>query len=147
MNTSNTLKRLALAASLAFSGCSFFEDPYVASGTVGGAAGAGIGAGTGALVASNMVNGDVAQSALLGGAIGLPIGILAGVAYQSYQEQSQLDDNSQKIRENYEYIKRRQQEIDRTREEINEESFAIQPDKEMRSYIYTGPTIGMYLRP
>lgn len=132
---------------LGVSGCALFEDPYVASGTVGGVTGAGIGAGAGALIANNMVRGDVGESALVGSAIGLPVGVLAGVAYQAYQEESQLDDNSQKIRENYEYIKRRQQEIDRAREEINEDSFAIQPDKGMRSYIYTGPTIGVYLRP
>ena len=124
-----------------------FEDPYVASGTVGGTIGAGVGAGTGALIANNMVNGDIGESALIGGAIGLPVGILAGVAYQSYQEQSEEDDNSQKIRENYEYITRRQYEIDRTREAIIEDSFAIEPDKTLRTYIYTGPSIGMYARP
>ena len=138
---------LGFVALLGVSGCSLFEDPYVTSGTVGGVAGAGIGAGAGALIAESMVRGDVGESALVGGAIGLPLGILAGVAYQSYKEQRELDDNSQKIRENYEYIKRRQQEIDRTREEISEDSFAIKPDREMRTYIFTGPTIGMYLRP
>ena len=147
MTNRNSPMLLAFCAVLAFSGCSLFEDPYVASGTVGGAVGAGIGAGTGALIARNMVNGDIAESALIGGAIGLPVGILAGVAYRSYQEQSEVDDNSQMIRENYEYITRRQYEIDRTREAIVEDSFAIEPDKSLRTYIYTGPSIGTYGRP
>lgn len=136
----------AFSASMLLCSCAAFEDPYLRDGAIGGVGAAGIGAGAGALIASNMVNGDVGQSALVGGAIGLPVGIVAGVAYRSYVEQSQLDDYQRKIRENHEYIAGRQLEIDRLRGEIDEDSFAIEPDTALRSRIYTGPTIGMINR-
>jgi len=128
---------------LTFCGCAAFDDPYVRDGAVGGIGAAGIGAGAGALIARNMVNGDIGKSALVGGAIGLPVGIAAGVAYRSYVEQSRLDDNRARILENQEYIIGRQREIDRLRAEIDEESFAIEPDTSLRGYIYTGPTVGV----
>jgi hypothetical protein len=147
MKIGNTLKSLVLGLMLATTGCGMFADPYVADGTIGGLSGAGLGAGAGALVAMGMENGDIANSSLVGAAVGLPVGILLGVAYRSHIEQKILDENNEKIRQNYQYIMARQQEIEQVREDIREESFAIEPDRSLKSHIYTGATIGMYNRP
>ena len=82
-----------IIASLAIVGCSSFDDPYVQSGAIGGVTGAAVGAGSGALIGSAISNGDVAASAALGGAIGLPLGIIAGVAVQSYMDDSEIEEN------------------------------------------------------
>lgn len=146
MSMVKSLKILSLLLCLNFTGCATFYDPYFESGAVGGLVGAGVGAGGGALVGSAIANGDVAMSALLGGAVGLPLGILAGVAYRSHQEKSELEKNDEIIRTNYEYIMARQMEIDRLHEALTEDSFRILPNKELRSEIYTGSTIGTYNR-
>ncbi len=106
----------------------------------------GLGAGAGALVGSMISNGDVAKSALLGGAIGIPVGVLAGVAYRSHMEKKALEENEKIIKANYKYITARAVEIERLREKLTEDSFRIVPDKNLRADIYTGPTIGAYNR-
>ena len=139
-------KLLILTLSLCISACSFSNDPYYQYGTVGGLTGMGVGVGTGALVASLIANGDLAGSALLGGAVGLPLGILAGVAYRASLEKSELEENNELIKANAEYIMARQVEIDRQREELIDNSFRIQPNIALRDEIYTGATIGWYNR-
>jgi hypothetical protein len=53
-------------------GCS---SSYTTPVAVGGLGGAAAGAGTGAIIGAVIANGDVAASALMGGAIGLPVGL------------------------------------------------------------------------
>lgn len=139
-------KLLMFMFSFSMCSCSVFHDPYVAAGTAGGAVGSGLGAGMGAVIGSTMANGDIAASALVGGAVGLPLGILAGVGYRSYIEHKQISDNDDVIQENFKYITARQIEIERLREQLIEDSLKISPDKSLQSDIYTGPTIGTYNR-
>lgn len=138
------LRSLLIFALALCSGCAAPVSPYTKSGIAGGLIGGGLGAGTGAAVGSLISNGSVTQSALLGGAIGVPAGIIAGVSYRSYMEKRELRRNEKKISDNYEYIKTRQQEIDRTREDLIDESFAVLPDEELKEDLYDGPTIGTY---
>lgn len=118
------------------------NDPYVESGVVGGAAGTVIGAGTGAIIGATIANGDVAASALLGGAIGLPAGVLLGLAIHAHNEDSEIEANNKIIRENYTQIIQRQQQIDTLREEVENDYKSINLDEELRRDIYTGPTLG-----
>ena len=128
-------------------GCaSFFEDPYVQGGAVGGVAGAATGAATGAITASLISSGDVGASALLGTAIGAPVGVLLGVTYVYYAYQGELDGNNEEIMKNHQYITRRQKEIDELREDVAIDYQTIRPDKRRRDGVYTGPTIGTYNR-
>ncbi len=116
------------------------------SGLIGGVAGTALGAGTGALIGEAMSNGDVEESALLGGAIGLVSGIAIGAAVHHYQEQSLIDGNDAQIQSNMEYLQSSQREIDGLRENLEADSYAIQPDESRREYLYDGATVGQYRR-
>lgn len=124
-------------------GCAIFESPYAKSGAIGGASGALVGAGSGALIGAVIANGDIAASATLGAAIGLPAGILLGVAYQYYTEETELDENNSEIVQNYQYIVERQRQINELREEIAIDYQTIRVDRRARDQIYVGPTIGV----
>ena len=127
----------------ASSGCSSFHAAPLAVGTVGGAA---AGAGTGAIVGTLIANGDVAASALLGGAIGIPVGLAIGAIYDYNSEPSVQERNRAEIEANQEEIFARQRELDSLREDLRDETPGENPADSNREYHYNGPTLGNYYR-
>jgi uncharacterized membrane protein YebE (DUF533 family) len=126
-------------------GCSMSERSQQHA-LVGGAAGTVVGAGTGAAVGAAIANGDIATSALLGGAIGLPIGIVAGLAFQNMEEQSEINQNDSRIRANQSRIQSTQKEIEDYREKLLAESNDIEIDESKGEHKYIGPSLGNYYR-
>jgi hypothetical protein len=124
-------------------GCSTFHAEPLAIGTVGGAA---AGAGTGALIGAVIANGDVAASALLGGAIGIPVGLALGALYDYNSEPSVQERKEAEIRANQDEIFARQRELDALREELRNDSPGQNPSDAERHYHYNGPTYGNYYR-
>lgn len=124
------------------SGCGAHTDTLVQGGGIGVLAGAG----TGAIVGAVISNGDVAASALLGGAIGLPAGLIVAAVYDYHSERSVRERKLDEIKENQAQIFARQREIDTMREEIRNEGPTGLPDESLREREYTGPTIGNYYR-
>jgi hypothetical protein len=125
------------------SGCSSFHTEPLVMGSVGGAA---AGAGTGAIVGALIANGDVAMSALLGGAVGIPIGLAIGAIYDYHSEPTQRERNEVIIQKNQEDIFNRQRQLDDLREEIRNEGPHGNPNESDRHYHYNGPTYGSYYR-
>jgi|GEM_PF-4336991 len=72
--------------------------------TRSGISGAALGATTGVVVASLISRGDVAASALLGTAIGFPVGIVMALSYQRYLENSQIDKRNIEISNYAKYL-------------------------------------------
>lgn len=130
-------------AASTLSGCSTFHAEPLMIGTVGGAA---AGAGTGALVGALIANGDVAASALLGGAVGIPVGLALGALYDYNSEPSVQERKEAEIRANQDEIFARQRELDALREELRNDSPGQNPPDEERHYHYNGPTFGNYYR-
>lgn len=122
-------------------GCGGFHTAPLAVGTVGGAA---AGAGTGAIIGAVIANGDVAASALLGGAVGIPVGLALGAVYDYHSERSVGERKAEEIKENQSEIFARQREIDNLREEIRNEGPQGNPSDELREYQYGGPSVGSY---
>jgi hypothetical protein len=130
-------------AATSLSGCSTFHAEPLAIGTLGGAA---AGAGTGALVGTLIANGDVAASALLGGAVGIPVGLALGALYDYHSEPSVQERKEVEIRANQDEIFARQRELDALREEMRNDSPGQNPPDGERHYHYNGPTYGNYYR-
>jgi hypothetical protein len=126
-----------------FSGCSSFHAAPYAYGAVGGAA---AGAGTGALVGAVIANGDIAASALLGGAIGIPVGIALAALYDYNSEPSVQERNAVVIEQNQREIFSRQRELDALREDIRNDTPSYNPSEGDRYYHYSGETFGNYYR-
>ena len=125
------------------SGCSSFHATPLAVGTVGGAA---AGAGTGAIVGALIANGDVAASALLGGAVGIPIGLALGALYDYNSEQSVQARYQAEINANQEEIFARQRDLDALREQLRDQTPGYNPNDANRQYHYNGATFGNYYR-
>lgn len=142
MNTSIFARSIFLSALLALSACATSETATNA--TAGGLMGTAAGAGTGAIVGSVISNGDVGQSALLGGAIGLPVGILAGVAYSNHSQSVAIEDNQERIINNKLHIMQQDRELDYLRNKIRDDSSSktVQPDPSEIEYEYLGPSLG-----
>lgn len=135
----------ALCVLVAIAGCSTSNSQTgnTAIGGVGGAvAGAGLGAGIGAIIA----NGDIGASALLGTAIGLPVGLAVGYYYSETVEARELAVYENQVNDNHQEITDNQRRIEQLREELRDEGRAIQPDEHLRDYYYTGASIGTYRR-
>lgn len=122
-------------------GCGGFHTAPLAVGTVGGAA---AGAGTGAIIGAVIANGDVAASALLGGAIGIPVGLALGAVYDYNSEQSVGERKAEEIKQNQSEIFARQKQIESLREEVRNEGPQGNPTDELREYHYAGPSMGRY---
>lgn len=120
------------------SGCGYHATPLL----VGTAGGAAVGAGTGAIIGSCISGGDVAASALLGGAIGLPVGLAAGMIYDHYSAQSLTEIKINDIKTNQKEILARQREIDSLREEMQGDLPQGNPAEDRREYRYLGPALG-----
>jgi len=108
----------------------------------GGVTGAAVGAGTGALIGSAMSNGNVGQSALVGGAIGIPVGIVAGLAIHEIGQADDRNELDSAIEKNTDRIVSNQHEIETIRQEVTAEQASIHVSDERAGYVYDGPTIG-----
>lgn len=124
-------------------GCS---SSYTTPVAVGGLSGAAAGAGTGAIIGAVISNGDVAASALMGGAIGLPVGLALGALYHYNSATKVAERKGDTIRKNQEELFARQREIDALREEIKNEGYQGNPPESDRQYHYNGATLGNYYR-
>lgn len=125
-------------------GCSSAGTNVYQDAAVGGVGGTAVGAGTGAIIGSVISNGSVAKSALLGGAIGLPVGILAGVAYHNASVSGEIADNQEQIRMNREIILERERELEYLRGKIRDDSSSktVNPSQDRIQELYEGPTLG-----
>lgn len=133
---------LVAASSVLVSGCGV-STQSLAWGGLGGAA---AGAGTGAIIGTVIANGDVAASALLGGAIGLPVGIALG-AIIDYHSSARVEERRiVQIQHNQAELYSRQREIDRLREEIRDAGPTGNPPAEYHRYEYDGNTHGNWYR-
>jgi hypothetical protein len=136
------MKRLTLSALLSIvvlsTGCGFHAAP-LAEGAAGGTA---VGAGTGAIIGAVIANGDIGASALLGGAIGLPVGLAAAALYDYNSERTLKEIKIGDINRNQREIMARQREIDSLREELREEGPTGNPDESQKEYRYMGPSLG-----
>lgn len=139
------LSILVLCIALLSSGCSSsaFHAKPLAVGTVGGAA---AGAGTGAIVGALIANGDIAASAMLGGAVGIPVGLAIGMVYDYYSDRSISERNAVVIQKNQVEIYKRQRELDNLREQIRNDGPTGNPRESDRYYHYNGNTYGNYYR-
>ena len=113
----------------------------IATGAIGGVA---IGAGVGALVGSVIDNGDIAKSAMMGAGAGLAVGMAAGYAYQKIKIENEISDNRSDIESNREEILSKQQELDRMRAAVVEESRGIPVQRGPK--VYDGATLEVYYR-
>lgn len=125
------------------SGCSSFHAAPLAIGSVGGAA---AGAGTGALIGTVIANGDVAASALLGGAVGIPIGLALGALYDYNSEKSVSERKRVEINANQDEIFARQRQLDTLREQLRNDTPGYSPPDSERQYHYNGASFGNYYR-
>ena len=135
---SRTLLSALFCTAVLSSGCGYHAAP-LAVGSVGGAA---VGAGTGAIIGSVISGGDVAASALLGGAIGLPVGLAAGMIYDYYSQDTIREIKIEDIKNNQREILARQREIDSLREEIKSDIPDGNPPSDRQEYRYMGPSLG-----
>lgn len=145
MNLKRSFVSVCLGGIVAVSsiGCS---SSYTKPVAVGGLGGAAAGAGTGAIIGTVIANGDVAASALMGGAIGLPVGLALGALYHYNSEPKVAERKGEIIRKNQEEIFSRQRELDALREDIKNEAYQGNPPESQRHYHYNGNTFGNYYR-
>jgi|694.fasta_scaffold03396_19 hypothetical protein len=133
---------LVAGSSLLVSGCGVSGES-LAYGSLGGAA---AGAGTGAIIGTVIANGDVATSALLGGAIGIPVGIALGAIIDYHSDARVTERRTAKIQKNQAEIYDRQRELDRLRDEIRDAGPTGNPPKDLQRYEYDGNTLGNWYR-
>lgn len=133
---SKTIFSALLCTAVLSSGCGFHAAP-LATGAVGGTA---VGAGTGAIIGAVIANGDIGASALLGGAIGLPVGLAAAAIYDYHSERTMKEIQIAQLKINQKAIYERQKEIDALRESLRSEAPQGNPMEEREEYIYRGPS-------
>lgn len=133
----STLLKFLLPTLTLFTACGP-QAAIIETGFLGGVAGAG----TGAIIGSLISNGDVAASAGLGAAVGVPLAIGANLMYTSYSISKAAEERSEAIRANQQYIYEAQKEIDRRRNQIRAEAPG-EPDPALEGgYLFTGATRG-----
>jgi H+/gluconate symporter-like permease len=113
---------------------------------VGAVSGAAAGAGTGAIVGAIIANGDIAASALLGGAVGIPVGLALGALYDYNSQENVAQRKQKEINRNQDEIYTRQRELDDLREQIRNDGPSGNPSESDRYYHYNGNTYGNYYR-
>lgn len=146
MERSNILKQLAILVALGLlTGCSISEKT-ADNVLLGGGAGGVLGAGTGAAIGATIAHGDMASSALLGGAVGIPVGIVAAIVIQDMAENAEINGNAELIADNRDEIRHTQEQLDEYREKLDIETEEIIPDSSLREYRYTGPSLGNHYR-
>ena len=112
----------------------------------GGLMGTAAGAGTGALVGAVISRGDIAASALLGGAIGLPVGLALGYAWQQNTEEAIEQAKIRQYMKNQEMIYAQEKEIEVLREDVLRDSPAGLPEYSKKEYIHLGTGLGNVYR-
>lgn len=138
---------LGLAVLLVCSGCTTkFSDEEKDAALTGGVVGTATGAATGAIIGASISNGDVLASTGLGAGAGLVVGVVGGVVLQRSAKASQISRNEDRIEANREDIGRTQAELDQYREQLLNDTMAIEPDRERGEYRYEGPSLGNYYR-
>ena len=138
---------LSLILTISISGCGFLgssgpSSDYVTNGVVGAATGAGVGAAIGSAIS----NGDIANSALLGGGVGLAVGVVGTYAYKKIEIHNEIIDNDASIESNRKAILSKQAELDRARSDALLDSHDIEINKSKTEKIYDGATNGVYYR-
>ncbi len=138
------LRAVIIVIVLLSTSCTTANGRYTKGGaaTVGGVVGGLTGAGSGALVGAIISRGDIAASALLGTAIGIPVGAVLGIYYLYTVENREVNENQDVIDYNADLIRRRQEKINRLKNQTDSEAQSIKLDPKKRQEIYTGPTLG-----
>lgn len=134
---------LLLLGAMAHGGCAVSNSP-AADYTIAGVGGGAVGAGTGALIGAAISNGDVGASALLGGAIGIPAGILLNYLIlrdAKAQKESERDTLRRAVQRNQERIEERERLLDDEWERLRNSSPRVRTD-ELPADVYMGPTMG-----
>jgi predicted lipid-binding transport protein (Tim44 family) len=124
-------------ALLAFTGCNrlFHSAPS------GAFAGGLLGAGTGALIGAAISNGDVAASALLGTAVGIPAGIVTAIMVQKRSEASRRQRLQEEIERNQRSLKATENEIAMRHRELLKRAPKGPTSLKKADPIYTGATL------
>lgn len=140
----NRPKRFAVLSILILfiSACSDSQQRIARDSTIGGVLAGGVGAVSGALIGHAIANGDVAASAMLGTAIGAPIGILLGAYYAGADEELVMWQNDRIIEENERYLARNRYQLEARRQDLIEEMGSIRLDPARRTYRFYGQTLG-----
>lgn len=133
---------LVAGSAMLISGCGVSGESLA----YGGLGGAAAGAGTGAIIGTVIANGDVATSALLGGAIGIPVGIALGAIIDYHSDARVTERRVAKIQKNQAEIYDRQRELDRLRDEIRDDGPTGNPPADLKQYEYDGNTLGNWYR-
>ena len=133
---------LTIVLAVLITGCAV--SPKDQAATTGALIGTAAGAGTGALIGASISNGDIAMSALLGGAIGLPVGALTAYYFYDQSERDELQENQSLIDRNQSQIIAEEENLNTMRNRVERESKGIELDPSRFDYIYNGPTIGTY---
>lgn len=105
--------------------------------------GSAVGAGTGALIGAAIPNGDIALSAGLGGAIGLPVGLALGTMYLSTIEKDKENMRQERIEYQRRLIIDNKEKIEVERERLRLNAPG-EPDPSRKINYYDGPTLGQY---
>lgn len=137
-----SLSVLSLALGFA-TGCSLSRtsprDMAKAGGIYGGLAGAG----SGSLIGAVIPAGDVAASALLGTAVGIPAGAVVAYYAVSSENDRELSRLDRIIENNEDELQQKRLELIEMRRHVHDESALIRPDRSRRdSDLYIGATLG-----
>jgi len=123
---------------LGISSCGSSSSAVVGGGVVGGA----LGAGTGAIIGSAIKNGAVGQSALLGTAIGVPVGVLIAAVVDYNSEENQQKRHLETLKKNQQLIFEQERLLEKWRAEVLKNSPRGLPSEHLADHLYTGPTLG-----
>lgn len=137
-NRSAYVARTLFVVAVALSGCAASSTPVLGGAALGTAAGAG----TGALVGAAISRGDIAASAVLGGAIGLPVGLALGYYWQQQSEDAKERAVIEEYIRNQEAILAQQRELELLQDAAMQDIPANQLDFDRRERLYTGPSLG-----
>lgn len=124
--------------SLTLCACSGGSSSVVGGGVVGGA----VGAGTGAIIGSVIKNGAVGKSALLGGAIGIPVGMAIAAAIDYNSKESVEQRYIERVKQNQRMIFNQERQLEMWREEVRKNSPKGTPAEELSENLYLGPSLG-----
>lgn len=122
--------------------CVFLTSACATRTQTGGLFGTVVGVGAGALVGTLLSRGDVAASALLGGAVGLPVGLLIGYYAQKEADEKSENKKVDRYMNNQRGIVEREREIDSIRDEVLRDSPTGEPDDAGTARIYKGRVLG-----
>ena len=137
-----SLKIILSVSLLLLSACSTTSVNSAATPTVGTAVtGAAIGGGVGAIVGAVITDGVIAESALLGAGIGVPVMIAGKYVYYRYKEDGEVNENNYIIKENFEALSENRQAIDHYRQQSFDRIQEAETTADQSRH-YLGNTIG-----